>query len=84
MGIDIEEIKKNQEQEHEEEVKKKIERFFQKMIFKPTTQTNSQPKEVLHITIDRIKLEKKKQRVAKFLTEKAWIVKLQMTMLLRK
>lgn len=70
LGIDIEEIKKNQEQEHEEEVKKKIERFFSENDFKPTTQTNSQPKEVLHITIDRIKLEKEKQRVAKFLTEK--------------
>lgn len=70
LGIDIEEIKKNQEQEHEEEVKKKIERFFLENDFKPTTQTNSQPKEVLHTTVDRIKLEKEKQRVAKFLTEK--------------
>lgn len=70
LGIDIEQIKKNQEQKREEEVKQKIERFFSENDFKSMTQTDNQSKEVLHTTIDRTKLEEAKQRVAKFLTEK--------------
>ncbi|MGG5322094.1 hypothetical protein IGL76_002867 [Enterococcus sp. DIV2381] len=69
-GIDIEKIKKKQEQEQEEEVKKKIERFFEANDFDSTPQITSQPEKELHTTVDRIEVEKAKQRVANFLTEK--------------
>lgn len=70
LGIDIKEVKKMQEQEREEEVKKKIEQFFKENDFNVTTRMTSNSEEALPTSVDRIEIEKSIQRVAKLLAKK--------------